>query len=77
MPIPASDKAEGRKFYRDWREGNDFPVNRTCPNKSRHIVRGSGTTSLITPLRFADESTALLTRSSHQTQLCRAATQMA
>ena len=32
LPLPSSDRAEGRKLYREWREGEDFPVHRTRTN---------------------------------------------
>lgn len=32
LATPHGDKAEGRKLYRDWQEGHDFPVHRAMAN---------------------------------------------
>lgn len=32
LPLPGSEKPEGRKFYRDWRRGHDYPVPKVASN---------------------------------------------
>ncbi|UOM34866.1 helix-turn-helix domain-containing protein [Acuticoccus sp. I52.16.1] len=32
LKMPASEKQDGRKLYRDWREGRDYPVHVTNAN---------------------------------------------
>jgi hypothetical protein len=35
LAMPASEKPEGRKLYRDWRQGHDFPVEKHSANNPR------------------------------------------
>ncbi|MBN7776716.1 hypothetical protein JYP49_05580 [Nitratireductor aquimarinus] len=32
LKMPGSDTPDGRKLYRDWRPGKDFPVHKASPN---------------------------------------------
>jgi hypothetical protein len=35
LPLAQSEKLEGRKLYRDWRPGHDYPVLKAAANNPR------------------------------------------
>ena len=37
LALPHAEKPEGKKLYREWREGADFPVNKAQPHNPRGI----------------------------------------
>ncbi len=37
LKMPGSDRIDGRKLYRDWKPGRDFPVHKTSPNNPRGV----------------------------------------
>jgi hypothetical protein len=39
LPLPHADKAEGRKLYRDWRQGCDFAVQKAVAHNPKGINR--------------------------------------
>jgi len=37
IPLPGSERNEGRKLYKEWSEGNDFPVTKAAVHNPRGI----------------------------------------
>lgn len=50
LKMPASDRPDGRKLYRDWRPGKDFPVHLTSANNPRG-VNGRTASGVVVKLR--------------------------
>ncbi|RAI01015.1 hypothetical protein DLJ53_17480 [Acuticoccus sediminis] len=51
LKLPASDKQDGRKLYRNWRPGADYPVHRTNANnpKGRNGRKATGNVVKLNP----------------------------
>lgn len=38
LALPSSDRSEGRKTYREWKEGQDFPIKKSMTNKVKNVL---------------------------------------